>query len=268
MTSRFLEKLLRILLGNRVLVTSKARDGIVREGVFEPVDFSDHEVVDKKKYLILEKGKYKIIHRSGPPQVGANESVGMTVIDNLQSSYDEFWRSDEIVAAYQEEERREFFKEVLSVCRQYIHGKVVDIGCGSGFFLQLLTTHITHHGVYGIDFSSSSIARCRKEVPQGKFLLSDIYYLGCRDGTFDTVICMETLEHLDRPGEAVREILRVCRDGGFVIIAIPNGPCDHYIGHLNFWSEPEFRAFLQGAHFVDFKYVSGRKAMVFVAAKK
>jgi 2-polyprenyl-3-methyl-5-hydroxy-6-metoxy-1,4-benzoquinol methylase len=268
MTSRFLEKLVRFLLGDRFLLVDRVRDGIVRGGGFETIDFTDHEFVDKRKYLVLEKGKYKIIHRDGHKKIGADEGVGMAVIDNSRSSYDDFWRSDETVAAYQEKERREFFKEVLSVCRQYIHGKVVDIGCGSGFFLQLLTTHMTHHGVYGIDFSSSSIARCRKEIPLGKFLLSDIYYLGCRDGTFDTVICMETLEHLDRPGEAVREILRVCRSGGYVIITIPNGHYDQYVGHLNFWSESEFRWVLVDAEVVAFQYVEGGKAMVFVATPK
>lgn len=189
----------------------------------------------------------------------------MAVIDNSRLSYDEFWRSDETVAAYQEEARRVFFEEVLSVCQKYVDGKVVDIGCGSGFFLQLLAKHATHRGIYGIDFSSSSIVRCRREIPEGKFLLSDIYRLGCRDGVFDTIICMETLEHVERPDDALREIMRVCRDGGHVIITIPNGPDDHYIGHLNFWSESEFRSVLVGAEVVDFQYVEGGKAMVFVA---
>ena len=268
MMSRFLEKLVRLLLSGRFLVVEKRQDGIVRGGSFVPTDFGDHEVVDKRKYLIIEKGKYKIIHREGRKRIGADESVGMTVIDNSRSSYDEFWRSDEIVSSYQDEVRRVFFKEVWSACQKYVHGKVADIGCGSGFFLQLLAKHAAHHGIYGVDFSSSSIVRCRQEIPEGKFLLGEICRLGCRDGAFDTVICMETLEHVERPDEAVREIMRVCRDGGYVIITIPKGQCDHYIGHLNFWSESEFRSVLVDAEVVDFQYVEGGKSMVFVATPK
>lgn len=268
MMSRFLERLVRFLLSGRFLVVEKGQDGVVRGGGFLPVDFSTHEVVDKRKRLVIEKGRYKIFHREGRSKVGAGEGEGMAVIDNTRLSYDEFWRSDETVAAYQEEARRIFFEEVLSVCQKYVYGKVVDIGCGSGFFLQLLAKHAAHCGIYGIDFSSSSIVRCRREIPEGQFLLSDIYRLGCRDGVFDTVICMETLEHVERPDDALREILRVCRDGGHVIITIPNGQDDHYIGHLNFWSESEFRSVLVGAEVVDFQYVEGGKAMVFVATPK
>src|SRR5437016_5782221 len=124
MTSRFLEKLVRFLLGDRFLLVDRVRDGIVRGGGFEAVDFTNHEFVDKRKYLVLEKGKYKIIHRDGHKKIGADESVGMAVIDNSRSSYDEFWRSDETVTAYQGQVRSVFYEEVLAVCRKYVHGQV------------------------------------------------------------------------------------------------------------------------------------------------
>lgn len=42
------------------------------------------------------------------------------------------------------------------------------------------------------------------------------------DGEFDTVICLEGLEHLINPLFTVSELCRVCRSGGHVIVSIPN----------------------------------------------
>lgn len=42
------------------------------------------------------------------------------------------------------------------------------------------------------------------------------------DGKFDFVVMNHVLEHLANPVKAVREIFRICRDGGIVVIAIPD----------------------------------------------
>lgn len=264
MIFRYLEKLARYFLDTHHIIVKRTEEGILKNGSFSPMDFSVYDIVDKTKYLIVEKGKYKIVHRSDHAGEQSVESPGMSVIDNLRSSYDKFWQSDAIVEEYLEEGRKRFYRDVFLLCRNYIRGKVFDIGCGSGFFLGIVSTLGGLGELYGADFSSASLKRCRDGIPDGRFILSDIFSLGCKTGYFDTVICMETLEHIENPRHALGEALRVCRNEGYIIVTIPNGIYDNYIGHLNFWSKSDFERFLDGITVADFHYIDGGKDMVFV----
>ena len=111
------------------------------------------------------------------------------------------------------------------------------------------------------------IERCREEVPTGMFLKGDVYHLACRNQTFDLVMCMETLEHLECAAKAIEELFRICRIGGHVVITIPNGARDEYVGHVNFWTDQEFRDALGGKEVVQFQYFQDGMTMMFVAKR-
>lgn len=258
------EKALRRLVGEHFSIVPKRKEGVIRYGEFTEVDFSDHEVVDKKKALIVDKGKYKFIPRESWKQTHDPDTSVQAIVDNSQSSFDEFWSDEGLVSEYLVEGRQAFYREVLKSCETYLYGRVVDIGCGPGYVVKALSSSGVVEKLYGVDFSSASIKRCRKEIPGGQFFMGDIYHIACADGIFDAVVCMETLEHLESPTEALRELFRVCRKGGHIIITIPNGALDEYVGHLNFWTEQEFRSLLSNEKSVTFRYCQGQRAMLFV----
>ena len=260
----FLEKMIRRLVGNYFSLIRKTKAGVLRDGIFTEVNFGDHEVVDKKKCLIVEKGKYKIALRESSSESLEPNKPFQSVIDNSQSSFDEFWNDDGVVSEYLGEARQQFYGDVLGACGEYLRGHVADIGCGPGFVLKALSTMKGVDALYGVDFSRSSIKRCREEYPGGIFLVGDIYRLACPNEVFDVVICMETLEHLERAPEAIKELFRVCRKSGHVIITIPNGARDEYVGHLNFWTEQDFRGLLAGKNIVKFQYFQKGMAMMFI----
>jgi 2-polyprenyl-3-methyl-5-hydroxy-6-metoxy-1,4-benzoquinol methylase len=260
----FLEKVLRRLVGKHFSIIRKTEEGVLRDGIFTEVNFRDHEVVDKKKFLIVEKGKYKIAPRESVSESLGRNNAFQAIIDNSQSSFDAFWHDDGVVSEYLGQARQQFYSDVLGACGEYLRGHVADIGCGPGFVLKALSTMKSIDALYGVDFSRSSIKRCREEFPGGIFLMGDIYHLACPDGVFDTVVCMETLEHLERAPEAICELFRICRKGGHVIITIPNGPRDEYVGHLNFWTEQDFRTMLVGRSVAKFQYFQGGMTMMFV----
>lgn len=55
-----------------------------------------------------------------------------------------------------------------------------------------------------------------------KFVIAgDIRDLKFEDNTFDVIICNHVLEHVKEDQQAMREILRVCKPGGFAILMIP-----------------------------------------------
>lgn len=93
--------------------------------------------------------------------------------------------------------------------------RVLDIPCGEGAFLERLR-HMGRKG-HGADIVN------RAGLPSECFTIADMNEaLPFRDGEFDAVVCIDGIEHLERPFDFVRECRRVLRPGGVVIISTPN----------------------------------------------
>jgi SAM-dependent methyltransferase len=84
----------------------------------------------------------------------------------------------------------------------------------------------SRHGAYayGIDISPPTVSRARAAFAPGalRSAVSDIRNLPFRDGCFDVVYSMGTIEHFDETERAVAEIARVLRPGGRAIVGVPN----------------------------------------------
>ena len=263
MVFEFLKKIAINVIKDEYLIIKKGDEGIIRDGVFSPCDFSLHTLVDKTNNFILEKGKYKISLRDRD-EVGENDPVGMFVIDNLRDSYEKFWCSEKIINNYLCENRINFFHEIFITCKKYLRGRIIDVGCGSGDFLKIINENNIDCEIHGFDFSSSALQRCKKNIPKGHFVNGNIYEVAYLDKMFNVIFCIEVLEHLEKPAEVLKEILRICKRDGIIIIAIPNGIYDDYIGHLNFWTLSEFKELITGADLVNFHYLEDNKTMLFI----
>jgi len=53
-------------------------------------------------------------------------------------------------------------------------------------------------------------------------IVMDAHRLGFRDSTFDEIYCFEVLEHVESPMKVLRELKRVLKSDGRVIITVPN----------------------------------------------
>jgi ubiquinone/menaquinone biosynthesis C-methylase UbiE len=98
--------------------------------------------------------------------------------------------------------------------------RVLDIACGTGEWLAALAG--LGAVVTGIDISARAIEVCRKRLAEGCFEVGVAEDLPFPGACFDLVTCMGSLEHfLDQPG-ALREMVRVVRPGGRVLVLVPN----------------------------------------------
>ncbi len=82
---------------------------------------------------------------------------------------------------------------------------------------------------YGIDISLPTVIQARSAFDAGpgarhclQGAVSDVRDLPFRDGSFDAIYSMGTIEHFDESDRAVEEMARVLRPGGRAIVGVPN----------------------------------------------
>jgi SAM-dependent methyltransferase len=95
-------------------------------------------------------------------------------------------------------------------------GKVVlDLPCGEGAFTKRMLEGGAN--VFSADFLN--ILR----IPHGQFSVVDMNQrLPYADAMFDAVVCIDGIEHIERPFDFIRECQRIIRKGGVLIISTPN----------------------------------------------
>jgi len=101
--------------------------------------------------------------------------------------------------------------------------KVLDIGCGDGYYLNVLSKMGFQH-VQGVDPSHSFIERCRK---RGFSVRQKSLDELSENGQFDLILLMQVLEHLEDPIRAVLIIKRLLRHKGHLLLTVP--VCDSFL---------------------------------------
>jgi len=102
-------------------------------------------------------------------------------------------------------------------------GNVLDVGCGSGVMVEdLLAQNCT---LWGIDPSSKMIDQCRKNFgsrPNVHFFVGAAEKIEFPDNSFDTVICMGVVERVKDNDVVLKEMTRVLKREGTLLITLPN----------------------------------------------
>lgn len=98
--------------------------------------------------------------------------------------------------------------------------KVLDVGCGDGFFSQRILDN-TNAEVWGIDISIEGTAKAAERGVRVKQndLATGIPF---QAETFDLVFCGEVIEHVFDPDFLLDEVWRVLTPGGKLVISTPN----------------------------------------------
>jgi 2-polyprenyl-3-methyl-5-hydroxy-6-metoxy-1,4-benzoquinol methylase len=99
--------------------------------------------------------------------------------------------------------------------------KVLDVGCGEGHLLEYLA-RVPRRKLYGIDLLQHVVEQARQRVPHATITEANATRMPFSSGMFDAVTCIDVLEHLPNWRAAVREIVRVTKTGGRIVLGWPN----------------------------------------------
>ena len=119
-----------------------------------------------------------------------------------------------------------YFAPVLKELPRYLDikkAKVLDVGCGTGVFMKSLIDSgcSQFHGIDGFsEFANRALERGYQEVKIIDDLnISKIPY---DDNLFDLVICKDVFEHLLNPIHVLKEMQRVLKPNGLLLLHVPN----------------------------------------------
>jgi ubiquinone/menaquinone biosynthesis C-methylase UbiE len=103
--------------------------------------------------------------------------------------------------------------------------RLVDVGCGTGNGLLIFYERFAVSGV-GVDVSEGMLDIARAKV-DGRSLPIEVHQidgesLPFEENTFDAGISFEVLEHTPNPARLLRELARVVKPGGTVVVSTPN----------------------------------------------
>lgn len=122
---------------------------------------------------------------------------------------------------------------------------VLDVGCGIGGSSRILAREYGFH-VTGITISPQQVKRAQELTPPGvnaRFQLDNALALSFPDASFDVVWSIEAGPHMPDKAQFARELLRVLKPGGILVVADWNQRDDRQIP-LNFWERLVMRQLL------------------------
>ena len=110
-------------------------------------------------------------------------------------------------------------KELKDFCPQ-LGGKVLDIGCSFGFFLKVAQE--AGWQIYGLDLSPTPVEQAKRKLRVKTIYNKSIEEAKFQANFFDLVTVFQTIEHVVDPEKFLKEIKRVLKPGGVVLLTTPD----------------------------------------------
>jgi ubiquinone/menaquinone biosynthesis C-methylase UbiE len=164
-------------------------------------------------------------------------------------------------------------RKVQSAAVERLHlvsGQVVlDLGCGPGDASEALTR--TGAIAIGLDYSTGMLAHAKTQpLLRGRLVRGDAGRLPFRTSSFDKILCANSFHHYPDHLEALREMRRVLKPGGLLVLVDPRR--DHPLGwaaielvekvlfrlqEVRVFAVPQWRRLLADAGFSEFRVTTG-----------
>jgi MPBQ/MSBQ methyltransferase len=206
--------------------------------------------------------------------------------DSVATSYDE-WTEDGILEFYwgehihlghygsptgkfsgQRSEKRDFIQAKFDFVHEMVHWggldklqrgtTVLDVGCGIGGSSRVLAKDYGF-AVTGVTISPQQVKRAQELTPEGvtaQFKVDDALALSFPDASFDVVWSVEAGPHMPDKAQFARELLRVLKPGGILVVADWNQRDDRQVP-LNFWEKPVMQQLLDQWSHPAFSSIEG-----------
>jgi len=132
-----------------------------------------------------------------------------------ESKHYDYLRSKDSQRKYILERKTEIMKKFLGKSKG---GNILDIACGTGRFFYLYGKR----KIYGIDISRDQLKQAKKKDKKAILKICNAEKLCFPPEKFNVVITSQFIEHIPQYAQVLKEMVRVCKKGGTLIIDFPN----------------------------------------------
>lgn len=151
-----------------------------------------------------------------------------------------------------------FNDEVWSRVQSFVGTDILEVGMGIGIFTEKL---LTRGKVFGVEIVPEFVAEARRRLgtrPDLEYLVTDIGGADLPDSlrgrAFDTIVCMNVLEHIENDRGTLSRFLGLLKPGGKLVLVVPAHQClfnplDSNDGHFRRYEAAELREKLNTAGF-------------------
>ena len=151
-------------------------------------------------------------------------------------------------------------------------GTLLDVGCGDGSFYPCISAKFEH--VYGIDIAPEAVNEAQERGMEA--VAGDAGGpLPWKDRYFNSIVCLEVIEHLPDPLAALKEIHRVLKPGGHLVLTTPNiryfrnlarllfagefprTSTDNFVwggGHMHYFTRKDIKGLFEAASFTGISF--------------
>ncbi|MBI2386177.1 MAG: class I SAM-dependent methyltransferase [Elusimicrobia bacterium] len=151
-----------------------------------------------------------------------------------------------------------FNDEVWSRVQSFIGSDILEVGMGIGIFTEKL---LARGKVFGVEIVPEFVAEARRRLgdrPGLEYLVADIGGPALPDSlrgrAFDTIVCMNVLEHIEDDRGTLARFLGLLKPGGNLVLVVPAhrwlfNPLDSHDGHFRRYERAELAGKLEAAGF-------------------
>jgi SAM-dependent methyltransferase len=124
-------------------------------------------------------------------------------------------------------------------------GKVVmEVGCANGHMLEAIRDAHPGTAVVGSDYSPGPLHQLAERHPDIPLLQLDLVRSELPSATFDGIVLLNVLEHIEDDHGALRQVRRMLKPGGTFVVEVPAGPglydpFDRLVGHFRRYRMPD-----------------------------
>ena len=200
---------------------------------------------------------------SHPEWVGGGFRLGQQIVPVLEYSENFAGWSDDLTALHEETVGESHPIDVASrddALRQLQANLsmkapcILEIGCSSGFMLKRMKLALPDATIVGADVVREPLYRLARELPSVPLLRFDLLQCPLPSDSFDAVVMLNVLEHIENDISALAQVHRILKPGGIAVIEVPAGPhlydaYDEALNHFRRYKISELTAKLQSAGF-------------------